>query len=421
MSYIGTEPKDIRSFGRTKFDYTATQGQTAFTGADDDGKVLAFTVGQIEVYVNGILMDDSDFTTTGTGTVTLASAANLNDVINIVSFETNIPDSNYVPASGGTFSGNVTLGGTLGVTGATTMSGDLTISTTAGQLKLTDTDGTEQNTTIKQSGGNLFIQARDNTNNAGIVFAGNGGGNFDEHMRINSSGKVGIGTNNPAKILDITESTAADTGQVKLTYAGGDGNRAGFILNNTHTGGREYGIYAGNNSTGGGLGNSLGISDNTASTAYRLLIDSSGRVTTPSQPSFSVRSNGGNSGNTWTQDTVIKFQTVQHNVGSHYSTSTGRFTAPVNGFYVFHYAGFGYNGGQIAAGNTTGVALRTNGTNFVMFVYDYSNSSNGYPSSTGTVGLYLTASDYVDVYTTSQGQYADSSNLYTHWSGYLLH
>lgn len=137
MSYIGTEPKDIRSFGRTKFDYTATQGQTAFTGADDDGKVLAFTVGQIEVYVNGILMDDSDFTTTGTGTVTLASAANLNDVVNVVSFETNIPDSNYVPASGGTFtgnvthsgtvtnSGNVTVGGTLGVTGAVNVSGNI--------------------------------------------------------------------------------------------------------------------------------------------------------------------------------------------------------------------------------------------------------------------------------------------------------
>ena len=115
MSYIGTEPKDIRSFGRTKFDYTATQGQTAFTGADDDGKVLAFTAGQIEVYVNGILMDDSDFTTTGTGTVTLASAANLNDVISIVSFETNIPDSNYVPASGGTFSGAVAMSGDLTV------------------------------------------------------------------------------------------------------------------------------------------------------------------------------------------------------------------------------------------------------------------------------------------------------------------
>ena len=72
-------------------------------------------------------MDDSDFTTTGTGTVTLASAANLNDVINIVSFETNIPDSDYVPASGGTFSGNVSMSGTLGVTGAVTASNGLTV------------------------------------------------------------------------------------------------------------------------------------------------------------------------------------------------------------------------------------------------------------------------------------------------------
>ena len=127
MSYIGTEPKDIRSFGRTKFDYTATQGQTAFTGADDDGKVLAFTVGQIEVYVNGILMDDSDFTTTGTGTVTLASAANLNDVINIVSFESNIPDNDYVPASGGTFTGNVTHSGNVTNSGTVTNSGNVTV------------------------------------------------------------------------------------------------------------------------------------------------------------------------------------------------------------------------------------------------------------------------------------------------------
>jgi hypothetical protein len=132
MSYIGTEPKDIRSFGRTKFDYTASQGQTAFTGADDDGKVLAFTAGQIEVYVNGILMDDSDFTTTGTGTVTLASAANLNDVVNVVSFETNIPDSNYVPASGGTFTGAITLSGN--VSGATTFTDQVTFGTSTNLL-----------------------------------------------------------------------------------------------------------------------------------------------------------------------------------------------------------------------------------------------------------------------------------------------
>tara|TARA_A200000113_G_scaffold65795_1_gene56999 strand:- start:1141 stop:2550 length:1410 start_codon:yes stop_codon:yes gene_type:complete len=182
MSYIGTEPKDIRSFGRTKFDYTATQGQTAFTGADDDGKVLAFTVGQIEVYVNGILMDDSDFTTTGTGTVTLASAANLNDVVNVVSFETNIPDSNYVPASGGTFTGAVAMSGTLGVTGVTTLSDDLVV----------DTD-------------TLFVDA--------------------------STNRVGLGTTTPDTSLDIESATPiirlkdTDTGSYsEISASSGDGN-----------------------------------------------------------------------------------------------------------------------------------------------------------------------------------------------------
>ena len=91
------------------------------------------------------------------------------------------------------------------------------------------------------------------------------------------SDKVGIGTATPAKKLDIS-GDSGDVVQAKVTYAGADGNRAGFILANTHTGGREYGIYAGNDSTGGGLGNSFGISDNTAGTAYRLIIDSSGKV-----------------------------------------------------------------------------------------------------------------------------------------------
>ena len=127
MAYIGTQPKDVRSFGRAKFDFTATQGQTAFTGADDDSKTLGFTNGQIEVYVNGILMDESDFTTSNGNTVTLASAANLNDVISIVAMQTDIPNSDYVPASGGTFSGNITASGTLGVTGAVTASNGLTV------------------------------------------------------------------------------------------------------------------------------------------------------------------------------------------------------------------------------------------------------------------------------------------------------
>jgi hypothetical protein len=118
MAYIGTTPKDIRSFGKAKFDFTATQGQTAFTGSDDDGKTLGFTTGQITVYLNGILLDESDYTASGSNTVTLASAANAGDILSVVALQTDIPHSDYVPATGGTFSGAVVANDGLTVTKA---------------------------------------------------------------------------------------------------------------------------------------------------------------------------------------------------------------------------------------------------------------------------------------------------------------
>ena len=256
---------------------------------------------------------------------------------------------------------------------------------------------------------------------ADTVSASNGGtfaGNVQMSGNATVGGALGVNTATPSEALEVD-------GVIQIDRTG-DHPAMRFVEDGSNT--RAY-LGSGDWAVNGLANDDFGISSSptgdlvlgTAAGTERLRIDNTGRVTTPSQPSFSLRSNAGNSGNTWTQDNVIKFQTVQHNVGSHYSTSTGRFTAPVNGFYVFHYAGFGYNGGQIAAGYTVGVALRRNGTTYVMFVYDYNNGASGYPSSTGTVGLYLTANDYVDIYTTSQGQYADASDMYTHWSGYLLH
>jgi len=95
-------------------------------------------------------------------------------------------------------------------------------------------------------------------------------------LAAKADAKVGIGTFSPDKTLTV-RGTSGDVVQAKIVYAGSDGNRSGLILQNTHTGGREYGLYVGNNSTGAGLGNSFGIMDNTAS-AYRLIIDSSGNV-----------------------------------------------------------------------------------------------------------------------------------------------
>ena len=297
MSYIGTEPKDIRSFGRTKFDYTATQGQTAFTGADDDGKVLAFTVGQIEVYVNGILMDDSDFTTTGTGTVTLVTAANLNDVINIVSFESNIPDNDYVPASGGTFTGAVTHSGAVTNSSTTTMTGDLTIDTNT-----------------------FHVDVADN--------------------------RVGIGTTTPYKPLTISASIGgakSDLLDLQSSTSGGGTQpmvRFGTEAANSNTLGRigfiDIPAY------GGGFvveTNSTGTP--THATTEKFRIDKDGRVTMPSQPAFKayLTSTQANvTGNAAVHSTGYLWTSV-FNIGSHFNGS-GTFTAPVAGRYLFagHWA-----------------------------------------------------------------------------------
>jgi len=215
MSYIGTEPKDIRSFGRTKFDYTATQGQTAFTGADDDGKVLAFTTGQIEVYVNGILMDDSDFTTTGTGTVTLASAANLNDVVNVVSFESNIPDNDYVPASGGTFTGNVTHTGSFTSKGIDDNADATAITIDSSENVMVGKTATNYQTVGVEAkpDGSLFATA--NNNGALVVTRKSSDGNITSFYK-DSTNVGNIGTNSHSQ-FELSSSAALTLEQNSTT------------------------------------------------------------------------------------------------------------------------------------------------------------------------------------------------------------
>jgi hypothetical protein len=67
-----------------------------------------------------------------------------------------------------------------------------------------------------------------------------------------------------------------------------------------------------------------------------LSIDSSGRVSLPKLIAFHVYKDNG-SGMSPVNPVVFNNETT--NVGSHYSTSTGRFTAPIAGLYKFEAAG----------------------------------------------------------------------------------
>ena len=65
--------------------YTATSGQTVFTGADDNGSTLSYTQNRINVYLNGLLLLDSDdYTQNGAGTtVTFTSGVTAGHVVDI--------------------------------------------------------------------------------------------------------------------------------------------------------------------------------------------------------------------------------------------------------------------------------------------------------------------------------------------------
>ena len=72
-----------------RFKYTASGGQTTFTGSDDNGNTLAYDAGFIDVYLNGVkLVNGTDVTVTSGTSVVLASGATANDIVDIVGFGT---------------------------------------------------------------------------------------------------------------------------------------------------------------------------------------------------------------------------------------------------------------------------------------------------------------------------------------------
>ena len=91
-----------------RFEYTATAGQTTFTGSDSNSAVLAYDAGFVDVYLNGIKLANSDYTASSGTSVVLGTGAAVNDILMIVAFGTfslanfSITAANDVPAALGT-------------------------------------------------------------------------------------------------------------------------------------------------------------------------------------------------------------------------------------------------------------------------------------------------------------------------------
>ena len=83
-----TISKSGSSAHRTLFKYTATSGQTTFSGSDANGNTLAYSTGNFDVFLNGVLLDATDFTASNGTSVVLASAAAADDILSVLAYQT---------------------------------------------------------------------------------------------------------------------------------------------------------------------------------------------------------------------------------------------------------------------------------------------------------------------------------------------
>jgi hypothetical protein len=138
-----------------------------------------------------------------------------------------------------------------------------------------------------------------------------------------------------------------------------------------------------------------------------MRIDSSGRVTMPSQPAFQAYNANGQY---ITGITEAAFNSTYFNIGGHYNTSTGRFTAPIAGRYAFHFDGLFDN---ISSGHH--ISMRKNGAQL--------DGSEGYGDGLNiclskSMVWNLAAGDYISIFLDTA-----SSRLhqrYGSFCGYLL-
>ena len=256
MPYIGKSP----SAGvRQRYQYTATAGQTTFSGTDLGNLTLNYVDNNfVDVFQNGVLLKGggTDYTATSGTSVVLATGASVSDVIEIIVYDV---------FSVGNF------------------------------FNRTDSDSRY----ALNEGGVVF-----NETSADVDFRVESNGNANMLVVNGGDDRVGIGTNSPAEALEVSTTADADYG-IKVAN---DDTQA-FVK--VQSGGTAlYGGNAGVNFVSGG------------SFATAMTIDATGAITKPLQPAFLVGKSGAQDNVSANTTVTITFDSEIFDQNSDFASNT---------------------------------------------------------------------------------------------------
>ena len=210
------------------------------------------------------------------------------------------------------------------------------------------------------------------------------------------TGNVGIGTASPATLVHLQSSSS----KLRVEETGGSyveleaGGAAGYV--STKTGHPLIFKPAG---------------------TQAMRIDAAGIVTKPLQPAFSLSKTSDQTIPSDTE-TTVSFQTEAFDVNS--DCTSGVFTAPVDGTYVFYFQ-VRFNAPNRSA-NYLDVRIITSGRPYKTLKDFGGYSSSAYETMESTIITQMDAGDTASpaVYVSSGTQVVSSDATRTHFSGYLL-
>jgi hypothetical protein len=388
--------------------FTATSGQTTFT------IVGGYTVGLIDVFINGARLSTADYTATNSSTVVLGTGAVLNDIVDVV---------NYTATFTAGISGTGTANFLTKWTGTSTVSNSLIfdngtnvgISTSSPAYKL-DVVGAG-----RFSGGVLTTSANgysdtDGTRTIGLSSSFTGGlagiGTVSNHdlgfftnatlkMIVTTTGKIGIGTSAPNHFFEINKNTSSTTvgvypainidnpntfGYTSLYFSQSGIAKAGFDYNNAaarwdifsasimafYTGASERMRIDSN-------GN-IGINTNTPSSYYSTKLV----VYVANEDGITIANNGGNNTN------YLFFANgtsgaARYNGGIGYNHTSNN---------LIFYTNLGSNRMQISGSGNVSIATTDQNARLTLYYSDANNNGIYLNETTGaanTILMYFTS------------------------------